>query len=197
MRASAKTGTPSAKRREHCVRRGPRVLSPQRGQALLEVALVTPLLLLLLVGSIELGRYAYFGILVGNAARAGAAYGAQSNGQSADAPSICNAASNDFQGSSVPCTGTQSVGSNGTITITSSNSCACDNGGTLSNGTTLCSTKVNPGITTTITACGTSGGHWVVMIAVTASGTFTPLFKYPGISNSITISRTSTMRVSG
>jgi hypothetical protein len=36
-----------------------------------------------------------------------------------------------------------------------------------------------------------------VMVAVTASGTFAPLFKYPGISNSITISRTSTMRVSG
>src|SRR5579862_967730 len=187
MKARTQTGAPSAKRRGRCVCRGPRVMSQQRGQALLEVALVTPLLLLLLVGTIELGRFAYFGILVGNAARAGAAYGAQSPAQSADAPSICNAASNDFQGSSSPCSGTTSSGSNGTITITSSNSCACDDGGTLSSGTTLCSTTTNPSILTTIAACGTSGGHWAVMVAVTAQGTFSPLFKYPGVSNSITI----------
>ncbi len=160
--------------------------------------MVTPLLLLLLLGTIELGRYMYFGILVGNAARAGAAYGAQSGAQSVDASSICNAASYDFQGSTtVPCSGTKSAGSNGTITITSSTSCACDNGGTLSSETTLCSTTSNPSITTTIAACSTSGGHWVVMVAVTASGTFTPLFSYPGVSNSITISRTSTVRVAG
>lgn len=48
------------------------------------MALLTPLLLTLLIGIIELGRYAYLSILVGNAARAGAAYGAQSLAQSSD-----------------------------------------------------------------------------------------------------------------
>ena len=50
--------------------------------------LITPLLLLLLIGVIEFGRFAYLGILVGNAARAGAAYGAQSLAQSADTAGI-------------------------------------------------------------------------------------------------------------
>ena len=44
----------------------------ERGQSLVELAFVVPLLLLLLVGIIEIGRFAYYSILVANAARAGA-----------------------------------------------------------------------------------------------------------------------------
>ena len=50
----------------------------ERGQSLLEVALALPILLLLLLGIIEVGRYAQLAILVSDAARAGAIYGAQS-----------------------------------------------------------------------------------------------------------------------
>ena len=46
-------------------------LHRQSGQALVEMAFVVPLLLLLALGVIEVGRYAYISILVGNAARAG------------------------------------------------------------------------------------------------------------------------------
>ena len=46
----------------------------QRGVALVEFALVVPLLALLLVGIIEIGRFAYFSIAVANAARAGVQY---------------------------------------------------------------------------------------------------------------------------
>jgi Flp pilus assembly protein TadG len=67
----------------------------QSGQSLVELALVLPLLLLLLVGVIEIGRYAYFDILVANAARAGAQYGAQSLTFAADIPGIKQAAWND------------------------------------------------------------------------------------------------------
>ena len=169
--------------------RGSGILRRQSGQTLLEVALLTPLLLLMLLGVIEMGRYAYKGILVGNAARAGAAYGAQSLPQSACSPSsacaICDAASLDFQGSNVPCTGgTQSTGPNGTITITTSNSCGCDSSGTIAPA--AC---VGTGAGTCVS------GHWVVMVSVTASGTFSALFSYPGIPPSIAISRTCTMRV--
>src|ERR1700722_20239127 len=72
-------------------------LRSQRGQSLIEVAFLTPLLLSLMVGSIEMGRYAYLSILVGNAARAGAAYGSQSLALSVDASGIQTAATNDFQ----------------------------------------------------------------------------------------------------
>src|SRR5258708_393318 len=73
---------------------------PQCGQALTEMAFVLPLLLILALGVIEVGRYAYIAILVGNAARAGAAYGAQSKQQSNDSTGMHNAAQYDFAGSS-------------------------------------------------------------------------------------------------
>jgi Flp pilus assembly protein TadG len=65
------------------------------GQTVVEVALLLPILLLLLVGVIEIGRYAYFDILIANAARAGAQYGAQSLIQAADVAGIRTAAQND------------------------------------------------------------------------------------------------------
>jgi hypothetical protein len=126
-------------------------------------------------------------ILVGNAARTGAAYGAQSLPQSVDLPGICDAASNDFQGSAVPCSGTQSTGPNGTINVSSSTSCGCDSSGTIA--AAGCTTSVNP------TAGTCTVGHWVVMVSVTASGTFNSLFNFPGIPLSISLSRTATLRV--
>ena len=47
------------------------------GVALIEFALALPLLIILLIGIIETGRLAYYNILVGNAAHAGAFYGSQ------------------------------------------------------------------------------------------------------------------------
>lgn len=161
-------------------RRGPRTLRSQSGQSLLEVALLTPLLLALLVGAIEIGRYAYISILVGNAAHAGAMYGAQSGPQSVDTADITTAADNDFQNNG------QSVSS---LTVTSSISCGCDSGGVIS-PVAICTTAGS----STAGTC-TAGGHWVVMVSVTASGTFQSLFKYPLIPSSVTVSRKSTMRV--
>jgi Flp pilus assembly protein TadG len=154
------------------------LLRSQSGQSLVEVALLTPLLLALLIGGIELGRYAYISILVGNAARAGAAYGAQSLPQSVDTADIKTAADNDFKNNG------QNVN---TLTVTSTTSCGCDSGGTTTSA--VCSTTSNP-------SAGTcAAGHWVVMVSVTASGTYNSLFSYPGIPSSISVSKTSTMRV--
>ena len=154
------------------------ILCSQSGQSLVEVALLTPLLLALLIGGIELGRYAYLSILVGNAARAGAAYGAQSLPQSVDTADIQTAADNDFKNNG------QNVN---TLTVTSTTSCGCDSGGTTTSA--VCSTTSNPSAGTCVT------GHWVVMVSVTASGTYNSLFSYPGIPSSISVSKTSTMRV--
>jgi hypothetical protein len=73
--------------------RGP--VSAQRGQSLVEVALSLPLLLVLLVGIIEVGRFSYYSIVVSNAARAGAQYGAQTLATAADQTGIQNAARGD------------------------------------------------------------------------------------------------------
>jgi Flp pilus assembly protein TadG len=67
----------------------------QSGQTVVELALLLPLLLMLLIGLTEIGRYAYFDILISNAARAGAQYGAQSLIQAADINGIRTAAQND------------------------------------------------------------------------------------------------------
>jgi Flp pilus assembly protein TadG len=158
-------------------------LRSQRGQSLIEVALLTPLLLSLMVGSIEMGRYAYLSILVGNAARAGAAYGAESLAQSVDSTGIQTAATNDFQNNGPSSAVLTVSGGNGGSYV----SCGCDSGGTITAAT--CSSNVNPnaGI------CAT--GHWVVMVSVQASAKFNSLFKYPGIPASLTITQTATMRV--
>ena len=153
---------------------------------------MTPLLLALLVGTTELGRYAYIGILVGNAARAGVAYRSESLANSADAAGITTAAKNDFQNNGQPASALIVSGGFGG----SYGACTCDSSGTYNPDPPSSSYCNVPPLGTNNSAGSCPGGsHWVVLVSVTASGTFTPLFNYPGISNSISISRTSTMRV--
>jgi hypothetical protein len=127
------------------------------------------------LGVTELGRYGYVGILVGNAARAGTAYGTQTLSQSVDTAGIAIAARNDFK-------------SNGQLptdlSISSAVTCGCDSAGTVTSA--AC----------TGTGAGTcAAGHWVVTLSVTASGTFFSIFNYPLIPTSVSMSRTSSMRV--
>jgi Flp pilus assembly protein TadG len=158
------------------------------GQSLVEVAFITPVLLLLALGVIELGRYMYAGILIGNAARAGASYGVRAPG---DGPGIVTAACGDF-GTSMPgasCSG--SSGSGNHLQITSTQTCGCDNAGTIATlhtGASYCDAVP----AADMAACT---GHWTAMINVQASGSFNALFHYPGIPTPITITRTATMRV--
>lgn len=162
------------------VAKEPRILRPESGQSLLEVALLLPILLAMLLGGIELGRYAYISILVGNAARTGAAYGAQNLVLSMDTLGIQAAAESDFRN--------QFNGQNaGILSVVPNTSCGCDNAGTITGAT--CTTIPNP----TAGTCPT--GHWVVMVSVTASGTFNSLFNYPGIPNTLNVSSTATLRV--
>jgi Flp pilus assembly protein TadG len=144
----------------------------QDGQAILEVALLTPFLLALLVGVVEIGRYAYIGILIGNAARAGAAYGAQTTLTAGNQSEITAAANKDYQ----------SNGNVGTLAVSSAYVCTCDSGGS---GGQLGGCP---------TAC--ASGHQVVSLQVTATGTFNPLFHGAfGIPQVTTMSRTATMRI--
>ena len=141
--------------------------SAQSGQALLEVALITPLLMLLAVGIIEIGRYAYYSILVSNAARAGAQYGAHSLVTAADTVGIQTAAKNDGQNVAP-------------LTVAVQQECGC--------------TGSSIGATCPATGC-MSPNRALVYVKVTTSGKFNSLFKYPGIPTSITVSSMETMRV--
>jgi Flp pilus assembly protein TadG len=142
-------------------------ISGTRGQSVLEFALLLPIMLLLLVGIIEVGRFAYYSILVANAARAGAQYGAQGLATAADTPGIQAAAEND--GQNLP-----------QLIVTASQACGCN----------------GAGLSGTCPATGCSlPNHPLVYVQVQATGTFNSLFNYPGLPPSFTVSSTEKMRV--
>ena len=134
--------------------------------------------------------------MVANAARAGAAYGAQSLSQSDDTTNIPLAATNDFKnnGQNVSLLTVQGGFPGGSY-----NGCACDTSGVMSpdpatnpaGAVSFCDTSSNPYPGTWCPA----GQHWVVLVSVEAKGTFSSLFKFIPSLNSITIDRTCTLRV--
>jgi Flp pilus assembly protein TadG len=164
----SETGSPVKIPARIFAKRRTRRRTTQSGQALLEVALVTPLLLLLAVGIIEIGRYAYYSILVANAARAGAQYGAQNLATAADKAGIRAAAENDGQNFA------------GLTVKTVQQECGC--------------TGSSIGGTCPATGCAFPN-HALVYVKVTVTGTFNSLFKYPGIPQSIDCDSTELMRV--
>ncbi len=67
----------------------------EEGGAIAETAMTAPLLVVLVVGSVEFARVAYASIEVVNAARAGVSYGAQSGLTASDTAGITWAATHD------------------------------------------------------------------------------------------------------
>lgn len=91
-----------------------------RGQALVELALVTPILLVLLLGAIDLGRLFYAQITVTNAAREGAMVAAVTPG-SFSAGAACNTSTN-----AVTCAATRE-GQGGFVTVAATDvAMSCD-----------------------------------------------------------------------
>src|SRR5215469_15033121 len=159
----------------------------QRGQALMEFAILLPFMLVLALGLIEVGRYAYISILVGNAARAGAAYGARGLLQAGDQTGISTAAYNDFAGTATTGSGNTNGLDPSTLTVSSFDTCGCDIGGTVSVETqALC----NPAPGSSPPGCS---GHWIITVHVTAGGTYQSLFHYPGIPSSLAVSDTASV----
>jgi Flp pilus assembly protein TadG len=142
--------------------------SRESGQSLVEMALLTPVLLLLLVGIIEVGRFAYYSIEVANAARAAVQYGAQSLAASKDIPGIQQAALRDA-----------SDVSGMTFNPPPTNLCACSESSSVYVGCPALS----------------CAGHQVVFVQVDTTATITPLFRYPGLPTTFTARGHAIMRV--
>jgi Flp pilus assembly protein TadG len=140
----------------------------QGGTSMIEFALVAPVLIFLLIGLIEVGRYTYFGILAANAARAAVQYGAQNLRTASDITGMDNAAVADAQ--NLP----NWTAANGGITAQY-----------------LCST----GSTTGACGSGTPAAGTIYYVKVTVTGLFTSLLHYPGVPDNIPISATAMMRV--
>jgi hypothetical protein len=139
----------------------------EAGQSLLELALLAPMLLLMLVGTIEIGRFAYFAIEATGAARAGAQYGMQSLTDSKDIAGIQLAATHDAP--DLP-----------QLNVTASDLCACSNDPSRYIG---CPAQ----------RCG--AGHPVVFLQVDTTVQVPSLFRYPGLPSTFTASGTAIMRV--
>jgi Flp pilus assembly protein TadG len=140
------------------------------GQAIVEMAIVAPLMILLAVVAIDVGRYLFQGIEVGNAARAAVQYGAQNATTATNAAGMTSAAQADARDI-------------GPLAVTSSTYCTCDSiPGTAYDGCLK------------MPACP-AGDHVDLYVKAMTSETFTPVVAYPGIPNPITITRTATQQV--
>lgn len=141
------------------------------GASLVELAMVTPLLLLITFGAVDFGRWYFVGLEVANAAHAGAEYGSQNPGSSSI---VAAAQASETHAPAV---------SYGTPTVTWG--CECSDG---SSYAASCSP------TPSCTASTTVGGYYVHRVQVTTTAVYTTLVPWPGIPSSFTLSSTATIR---
>jgi Flp pilus assembly protein TadG len=129
----------------------------EKGQALVELALSMPLLILLLVGTAEFSRVVNASIEVSDAARAGVSYGARQSIAAGDTTGIQTAASKDAPD----------------ITLdpaTVSKSCICSDGTASNCAPTSC-----------------SGSNIETILTVQTQATFDPGIHLPGFAGSFTL----------
>jgi Flp pilus assembly protein TadG len=141
--------------------------SRQRGNALLELAVVAPLLLTLLFGVIDFSRAFYLTEIAAGAARAGTQYAVLSTSNSTNTTGMRTAAINNAG----------SVGSANGFSATATNFCQCS------------------GTTTNVSCSTTCGGQLWKYAKVDTQLTYTMFFKYVMLPASITVRGTSTLRV--
>lgn len=144
-----------------------RARSSEAGVATLEMVVAAPFLLLMFLLIADFGRVFYTAITLAHAARAGAAYGAQSNEKSVDSAGMVQAAHDEAQ--NIP-----------PITVTAEHFCECP-GGTPADCTT--------------DSCGTYGPPQLY-VRVTASLTFrTIVLSFLFIPSTVPLSQTAVVRV--
>lgn len=138
------------------------------GSALAEIAVVLPMLVLLLIGLVEVGRFGSYIIMTGNAARAGVQYGAQNTITANDTAGMKSSAKNDAQ----------------------------NDAGLTANALTFCQCADGTGSTCLATDCASS--HRLVFVEVDTTGTWQSLTNFPGLPSSlrtITVHGKAVMRV--
>lgn len=136
-----------------------------RGIGTVELALLLPVLLVLAIGVAEFGRVFYTAITLSNAAQAGVQYGAQNNGKTGDFAGMALAAR-------------QEATNLGTISATAQRSCRCPD-----------ATVVN-----CITGTCSGIGAPEIYVQVTTQFTFRTLTSYPGVPNTVPLTRVAVMR---
>ncbi len=115
-----------------------RLVRSDKGTSMVEFAIIAPVFIFLLIGLIEISRFAFFALLAANAARAGAQYGAQNTTTASDSASMTAAALTDGQNGQNITNWTSSPGS-----ITANCYYTTTTGG-VTTGWALCSTIAGP-----------------------------------------------------
>jgi Flp pilus assembly protein TadG len=148
-----------------------RRLAAESGASLVELAVALPVLILIMVGTIDFARAFYTAIELSNGARAGAQYGAQSgkNGQFTNIESAARSGAFNI----------------GNATAQASRSCQC----ATDSGAFTDTSPVND-----CTATCTGGSHMVISVTVTATSVFSTISRFPGIPHTLTINRAATLR---
>ena len=148
--------------------------SRETGAAFVELVVTLPVLVALLVGTADFARVFYTSIELQNAARAGAQYGASNRG-----------ASGDFAGMASVATSSVNIGGVSVPVATRVCECAMADG----------SFPNTVDCTADPVAVCPSPKFRVITVTVTAQGTYSMIARYPGIPRTLTIERTSVMRV--
>ncbi len=163
-------------------------LRDNRGAALVELALVTPIFILLMMGSAEVGRVAYYAIEVENAARAGASFGSVNVGNASLTASIQQAALNDAPDVS------------NLIVVSQGSACVCETIDTSTkspsfnptSGTTSCASS-------TINSCNVESSSSVQSViqyvTVSTSANIDPLIHVPGLPSTYNLTGYSALRI--
>ncbi len=138
-----------------------------RGSSLVELALVTPLLLSILLGAVDIGRWYFMSIEVAGAADAGALYGTRNYTDAAGIQAVVLADAPDATN----------------LVAGAAYGCECADG-------TSSSASCN-------SAPSCSSNNLVYWVNVTATATFSPVIRWPGVLSTITIQNTARMRIGG
>jgi Flp pilus assembly protein TadG len=140
----------------------------RRGSALIELALLFPVIMLILFGTMDFARVVYAGIAIASAARAGVQYGSLDAGHVGKTTEMSNAAIADAASQGL-----------GTVNASSRVFCGC----------TANFTEVNCSTDT----CSLAAPNGYVETTVTY--TYSTIVPYPGIPNNIVLNRVARMRV--
>jgi len=159
-----------------------------QGSAIIELALTTPLFILIIMGTFELGRVAYSAIEVVNAARAGASFGSVNYG---------NAFSPDGQADTVQAAKNDAPDIANLSVTTPLTYCVCETLDTTSNVATFSS--VTSCQNTTIKSCtgeSSTTAHYVLdYVKVDSQAVVDPLIHVPGLPSTFTLQGSSRLRV--
>jgi hypothetical protein len=142
----------------------------ERGAATAELGVLLPLILVLVLGGIDFGRALYELNVVASAATAGAKYGAHDATHSGNFAGMEDAALDDLR---------QSV-EVADVAVAADRYCVCDDGTEID-----CFTGT----------CSGGPGERRSYVRVRIEKPFNTLFPYPGVPDSVTLSREARMRV--